>query len=235
VTKKVIEAPGECRENHYVICELAKRLGAKHRGFDMTAWEIMDETLKKSGMWDAQTNFDRGGQDHVADFETLHFINGFPNSIGKFRFKPDWKRYGGRGAEMPVFPDHFAVIDEATPEKPFRLVAAPARTFLNSTFTETPGSLQREKRPTALINPQDCARLGIAAGELVKLGNEKGFVLVHAQPKDGQQPGVLVVEGIWPNRNFEGGIGINRLTSAEPGYPIGGAVFHDTAVWLRKA
>src|SRR5262249_199649 len=38
VTKKVIEAPGECRENHYVICELAKRLGAQHRGFDMTAW-----------------------------------------------------------------------------------------------------------------------------------------------------------------------------------------------------
>jgi anaerobic selenocysteine-containing dehydrogenase len=235
VTKKVIEPPGECRENHYVICELARRLGAKHPGFDMTAWEIMDATLKKSGMWDAQTNFDRGGQDCVADFETLHFINGFPNSIGKFRFKPDWKRYGGRGAEMPQLPDHFEVIDKATPEKPFRMVAAPARTFLNSTFTETPRSLKREKRPTALINPADCARLGIAAGDLVRLGNEKGDVLVHARPKDGQQSGVLVVEGIWPNRNFVEGVGINRLTSAEPGYPIGGAVFHDTAVWLRKA
>ena len=43
VTRAVIEPPGECRENHYVIAELAKRLGAKHRGFDMTAWEIMDE------------------------------------------------------------------------------------------------------------------------------------------------------------------------------------------------
>lgn len=234
-TKKVIEAPGECRENHYVICELAKRLGAKHRGFEMTAWEIMDETLKKSGMWDAQTNVDRGGQDFVADFETLHFINGFPNSIGKFRFKPDWARYGGRGAEMPELPDHFDVIDNPTAEKPFRLVAAPARTFLNSTFTETPGSLQREKRPTTLLNKLDCERLGIAAGDLVQLGNEKGAVLVHAQPKDGQQPGVVVVEGIWPNRNFENGVGINLLTSAEPGYPNGGAVFHDTAVWLRKA
>ena len=36
VTKKVIEPPGECRENHWVICELAKRLGATHRGFQMT-------------------------------------------------------------------------------------------------------------------------------------------------------------------------------------------------------
>lgn len=233
VTRKVVEAPGECRENHFVICELAKRLGAMHRGFEMTAWEIMDETLRKSGMWDAQTNFDRGGQDFVADFDTLHFRNGFPNSQGRFRFKPDWQRYGGRGAEMPELPDHFDVIDKATPDKPFRLVAAPARTFLNSTFTETPGSLQREKRPTALINPQDCARLGIAAGDRVRLGNEKGSVIVHAQPKDGQQPGVVVVEGIWPNRNFDNGVGINLLTSAEPGYPNGGAVFHDTAVWLR--
>jgi len=234
VARKVVEAPGECRENHFVVCELAKRLGARHPGFDMSAWEIMDATLKASGMWDARTNVERGGQDCIGDFEATHFLNGFPNSQGKFRFKPDWKRYGGRGAEMPELPDHFDVIDKATPEKPFRMVTAPARTFLNSTFTETPGSLQREKRPTALINPADCERLGIATGDRVRIGNEKGSVLVHAQPRDGQQPGVVVVEGIWPNRNFENGIGINLLTSAEPGYPNGGAVFHDTAVWLHK-
>ena len=40
--------------------------------------------------------------------------------------------------------------------------------------------------------------------------------------------------GIWPNRNFETGMGINALTSADPGWPNGGAVFHDTAVWIRK-
>jgi hypothetical protein len=25
-----------------------------------------------------------------------------------------------------------------------------------------------------------------------------------------------------------------KSTSAEPGYPNGGAVFHDTAVWIRR-
>jgi len=44
-----------------------------------------------------------------------------------------------------------------------------------------------------------------------------------------------VVESVWPNRDFEGGVGINALTSAEPGYPNGGAVFHDTAVWVARA
>jgi anaerobic selenocysteine-containing dehydrogenase len=136
---------------------------------------------------------------------------------------------------MPRLPDHFDVIDRPTAEKPFRLVAAPARTFLNSTFTETPGSLARERRPTALMNPDDCVALGVAEGDRVTLGNERGVVVAHAQPREGQQRGVVVVEGIWPNKHFEGGIGINALTSAEPGYPNGGAVFHDTAVWVRPS
>jgi hypothetical protein len=47
------------------------------------------------------------------------------------------------------------------------------------------------------------------------------------------QQGVLVVEGIWPNHAFIEGVGINALTSADPGLPNGGAVYHDTAVWVR--
>ncbi len=136
---------------------------------------------------------------------------------------------------MPVLPDHLDVIDRATAGKPFRLVAAPARTFLNSTFTETPGSLRREKRPTLLIHRDDCASLGVDDGDRVELGNERGSIVAHAEMRDGQQRGVVVLEGIWPNRHFRGGVGVNALTSAEPGWPNGGAVFHDTAIWIRKA
>jgi hypothetical protein len=60
-------------------------------------------------------------------------------------------------------------------------------------------------------------------------------VRLHAKPFDGLQPGVVVVESVWPNSDFEDGVGINALVSAEPGPPNGGAVFHDTAVWIRKA
>ena len=44
---------------------------------------------------------------------------------------------------MPKLPDHFAIIDEADDERPFRLVAAPARNYLNTSFTETPTSIAR--------------------------------------------------------------------------------------------
>ncbi|HQP65463.1 MAG TPA: molybdopterin oxidoreductase family protein [Quisquiliibacterium sp.] len=235
VARKLIEPPGEARENHYVICELARRLGAEHPGFGMTAWEIMDATLRNSGMWDAQTNLERGGQDFAAPFETMHFLDGFDTPDRRFHFSPDWKRFGGRWQDMPELPDHQDVIDRATEDKPFRLVAAPARTFLNSTFTETPSSVKRERRPTALMRAEDCAALGVADGDLVRIGNDRGEVVVHARHAEGQQCGVIVVEGIWPNHAFKTGIGINALTSADPGWPVGGAVFHDTAVWVRKA
>jgi hypothetical protein len=29
------------------------------------------------------------------------------------------------------------------------------------------------------------------------------------------------------------GLGVNALVSAEPGLPNGGAIYHDTAVWLK--
>jgi anaerobic selenocysteine-containing dehydrogenase len=232
---KIIEAYAEARANHEVICALARRLHAEHPGFEMSAREIIDHTLKASGY----PGFDELEQRHwidlQPDFETSHFIRGFPQPDARFHFKPDWSKHGADFAGMPALPDHFTVIDAADAEHPFRMVAAPARSFLNTTFTETPSSRKREERPGALIHPQDCARLGIASGDRIVIGNRRGQVRLHAKTFDGLQPGVIVVESIWPNSDFEGGVGINALISAESGRPNGGAVFHDTAVWVRKA
>jgi anaerobic selenocysteine-containing dehydrogenase len=235
VTRKVIEPYAESRCNHWVICELAKRLGAKHVGFEMTAWQLIEETVKRSGWPDADSLYRNRWHDCALDFESAHFLNGFETPDRRFHFKPDWTRVGKAHAAMPALPDHVASIDEIDGEHPFRLVAAPARNYLNTTFTETPTSIAQEGRPTLLIHPQDCAALGIGAGDRARLGNRLASVVVHARPFDGVQPGVVVVESIWPNRAFEEGIGINALVSADPGPPNGGAVFHDTAIWIRRA
>ena len=167
--------------------------------------------------------------------ETLKVREGFPTPDGRFHFKPDWSRVGRDTEPMPRLPDHVAIIDAADSEHPFRLVAAPARNYLNTSFTETPTSRKKEGRPTVLVHPDDCAELGLGDGDRVRIGNRQGTVVVHTRPFDGLKPGVVVVESIWPNGAFEEGLGINTLVSADPGPPRGGAVFHDTAVWLRPA
>ena len=165
----------------------------------------------------------------------VHFLDGFGHANKKFHFRADWAALGPEHAKLPAFPDHVAVTDDGDPERPFRLVAAPSRSFLNTSFNNTPSGIAREGRPTALIHPSVLARLGLAEGDRVRLGNAKGSVVVHACAFDGLQKRVVIVEGVWPNHAFEEGIGINLLTSADPGLPRGGAVFHDTSVWLRPA
>ena len=235
VVRKAIEPLADTRPNHFVICELAKRLGAEHPGFEMSAWELIEATLEASGLPDAATIHGAQWWDCTPSDDEMHFRNGFPHADGKFHFKPDWSKSGNDHEGLPPLPGHHDVIDAAGGARPFRLVTAPARNYLNSSFTETPTSRAREGRPTVKIHPEACARLGVADGDRLRLGNERGTVVVHAEIFDGVQPEVAVVESLWPNAAFEEGIGINALTSAEPGRPRGGAVFHDTAIWIRPA
>ncbi|MBM3484328.1 MAG: molybdopterin oxidoreductase family protein [Alphaproteobacteria bacterium] len=239
---KIIEPPGECRTNHDVINDLAKRVGAKHPGFEMTAWELIDHTLKASGYPDAATLKAKRWIEVQPDFETAHYVKGFAHPDGKFHFKPDWKQYVPRAMgladappDMPTLPDHWDVIERATDEMPFRLVTAPARNTLNSSFTETPTSQAREGRPRAKMHPADAALLGVADGDRVRLGNRRGTVVVLAEHFEGLQRGVVIVEGVMPGGAFEDGLNTNVLTGADTVAPIGGAAFHDNAIWLRRA
>ncbi len=233
VARPVIAPYAESRPNHAVVCDLARRLGADHPGFDMSARELIDATLRASGLPDADTIHAAGGHDCSLPFEQAHFLDGFAHPDGRFRFSPDWATVGPDHAAMPEFPDHVELIDARDDDHPFRLVTAPAHDFLNTSFTETATSQKREVRPVALLHLDDAAGLGIADGDRVRIGNRQGNLELHARPFAGSQRGVVVIESIWPNGAFAGGVGINLLTSADPAPPLGGAVFHDTAVWVR--
>ena len=239
---KLVEPPGECRNNHEVIAALAKRLGAEHRGFSMSPRELIDQMLKVSKrgtLADIEAN---RWIDCQPPFRQSHFLDGFNWPDGKFRFKPDWNNVpfrspykSGPVAGMPPLPDHWTSIEQADGSHPFRLATSPARGFLNSTFNETPTSLAQERRPTVMIHPDDAAEHGIGDGDYVVLGNPRGQVRLHARLFAGVRRGVLIAESIWPNSAYADGCGINTLTGADPIAPYGGAAVHDNKVWVRRA
>jgi anaerobic selenocysteine-containing dehydrogenase len=231
---RVIEPLGEARSNHDLLCGLARRLGADHPGFAMTAREVLDATLAASGLPDFDTLARDGWSDRAPDFAAAHFLDGFPTPDGRFRFKPPWAELGRYPDGLPALPDHAATIDAATPERPFRLVAPPSRSFLNTSFSETPTSRRREGAPTLIVAPGDAAALALGDGAEVEVGNARGSVRVRAVPSDRVLPGTVVLEGVWPNAAFAGGVGINLLIDGRPVPPDGGAAFHDTAVWVRR-
>ena len=239
---KIVEPPGECRTNHEVVCALAKRLGAEHPGFAMTPRELIDHTLRASG-WDGLDRLEAERWfDCQPDLDDSHYIGGFAHSDGRFRFAPDWAALAPGGfvpdallAAMPRLPDHWEVIEEATEAMPFRLVTAPARHYLNSSFTESPTSIRRERRPSVMLHPEDAMGLGVRDGDRVRIGNDRGDLVIHVELFGGTQRGVVIVESIWPNHAFEEGRGINLLTGADAAAPVGGCAYHDNRVWIRAA
>jgi len=237
---KLIDPPGACRSNHDVICDLADRLGAEHEGFGPSAAELIDRTLQVSGHGTLADLRETKWIDCQPPFEEAHFLGGFAWPDGKFRFAPDWsgQRVSEKSplpvaAEMPEFPDHWAVIEAADQTHPFRLATSPARSYLNTSFVETPSSREKEGEPVVLVHPDDLAGLDIADGAMVVLGNRRGEIRVRARGFGGLVRGVLIVESIPPNSAFAGGKGINTLTGASPVAPVGGAAFHDNHCWMK--
>ncbi|MBM3491896.1 MAG: molybdopterin oxidoreductase family protein [Alphaproteobacteria bacterium] len=235
IAKRILPRHAQARSNHEVTQGLAKRLGAHHRGFELSAWELLDETLRASGHGGIEAAAERGWIEYEMPFEDAHFLNGFPNQTGRYRFKPDWASIGPYHANLPSMPDYVPTAEAASEAHPFRLVTPPARSFLNTSFSETPSSRDREGQPTALVHPNDAKALGLAADGRVRLGNRRGEVVLAWRTFDGVLPGTVVVEGVWPNRDWSGGLGINQLVGADPVPPGGGVGFHDNAVWARAA
>lgn len=232
---KLIDPIGESKSNHAVLVALAKRLGAKHEGFNMTEREIIDYTLNSSNHGSLVELEKNGWKDVQPDFNKSHFIDGFGHKDKKFHFKPDWSEVGPDYHNMPEYPDYMNTTENISKDFPFKLVTAPAHNYLNSSFTETNSSKKSEVKPKAKIHSKDIKKLALQDDELVVLGNNRGKVIIHVEEFDGMQEGVIIVEGVWPNEAFVGNNGINTLVGSDPVPPNGGAAFHDTAVWIKPS
>ncbi|MBI5166005.1 MAG: molybdopterin-dependent oxidoreductase [Magnetospirillum sp.] len=229
IARPVIAPLGEARSNHWVVAQLARRLGVAHAGFDLDEWALADSCLTASGLPGADPLAAQRWFDCAIPFAKAHFRDGFGHPDGRFRFAPAWGVAG-----MPEFPDHMASTETADDAHPFRLITPPSRHFLNSTFGEAPSARRAAGRPTALMAAEDCRRLEVTDGDAIRLGNRRGSVVVHVKAAAGIAAGVVAVEGLWPDECFVEGAGINTLTSADAALPAGGAVFHDTAVWVQR-
>lgn len=239
---KIMDAPGEARSNHDVLRELATRLGSDPNLYAKTDQQAIEKTFEDSHFPSMSEIEETGYIDKGLSYDDAHFTHGFAWPDKKFRFAPNWQDVADMldyewlydPEIMPKFADHFDVNEANDPAHPFRLATSPARTFLNSSFTETHGSQKREGPPSAYILPADAAALGIDDGDLIQLGNKRGQVTLTARYFDGLQSKVVIVESLHRNDAHADGRGINTLVNGEAIPPFGGAAFHDAAIWARK-
>jgi anaerobic selenocysteine-containing dehydrogenase len=240
---KLVDAPGECRSNFEVVNELLRRLGARDESLELTDRQMVAETLRRSDYGELEDIEKIGFVDIGVSEEKARFADGFGFADGRFRFRPAWREIAERKGylwtidpeAMPPLVDHWDINEKATTEVPFRLATSPSRSFLNSSFSETSGSQKRQPAPTVLIRPDDAAANGIADGMKVLVGNHRGAVELTAEIFAGLPAGVLIAEGVYPNRAHGNGKGINTLIGSDQVPPFGGVAFHDATAWIRPA
>jgi anaerobic selenocysteine-containing dehydrogenase len=238
---KLVEAPGECRSNFEVVNELLRRLGSDDESLHLTDRQMVAETLKRSNYGELDEIEKIGFIDNDPGEEKARFTDGFRFPDGKFRFRPAWAEIGKRKGytwtidpvSLPELVDYWDINEKASAEVPFRLATSPSRGFLNSSFSETAGSQKRQPTPTVLIRSDDAAANGIVDGARVRVGNHRGAVELTAEIFEGLPQGVLIAEGIHPNKSHRGGQGINTLIGSDQVPPFGGVAFHDATVWIR--
>ena len=231
---KLIEASGQAKPNSRVIRELAKRLGVEHAFFEVHDSEQVEALLKDSDYPTAAEFEQRVRLDCAFSEDKAHFRKGFDQADKRFHFRADLAAVGDSQGRLLALPGFVAIIDAARDSHPFRLVTAPARWFLNTSFTEVENGQRKEGNvPHALVHPDDLAEINVLSGEELLIGNQRAQLRLVARAFDGLQRGVVVVHSVWPGYKFKGGMGINALVGADSPPPNGGAAFHDTAVWLK--
>ena len=75
---KLVEPPATVRSNHFVIEQLARRLGVADRpGFGLTERQLIDNMMERSGRPGFDALLRDKWVDCQPDFESAHYLNGF--------------------------------------------------------------------------------------------------------------------------------------------------------------
>src|SRR5918995_4159308 len=150
------------------------------------------------------------------------FADGFPTPSGRMRLPED-------EAYTPP-------AEAASPgEGRLALVAGASHWFLNSMFANAPSQLRRAGAPAVALHPDDAAARGLADGDDVEIGNERGSFRATLVVGPTARRGVAATtKGHWP-KLLSGGTNVNAVVEERDADLGGGAVFHDCAVWVRAA
>ena len=102
--------------------------------------------------------------------------------------------------------------------------------FRSSNFAAHPGALDSEKRPTLFIHSADARARGIAAGDPVRVFNDRGSCRLWAEVGEDVRPGVVLGAGQWWDRHYPGGASANFTTPDFVADMGGGSAFNTNLV-----
>ena len=245
--KQAIESLGESKSELEIAGLLASRLGIS--GFsDRTEEDWLREMVENSEIPDNE-RFKREGtyrvdlkEPYVAFKEQVEdpTSNPFPTTSGKIEiYSQQWDELNHPG--LPAIPKYIETWesrnDPTVANYPLQLITTHFKRRANAQFDNIPWL--RELEPQAvLINSADAEARGICDGDMVRVFNDRGRIIILARVTERIMPGVVdVPNGAWYDSDEEGsdrGGCANVLT--RDSYSPGGAFPYNTClVEVQKA
>lgn len=252
---KAVDTVFECRNGYHWISDLANKLGLKDRfteGKNLEDWMkyLAEETAKENPGFPSYEEFKERGiyrwkydEPYIAFKKEIEDPdnNSFPTPSGKIEiFSKDlWNK--GRLKEIPAIPKYIPAWEgpetQLTGRYPLQCIGHHTKRRVHSIYDNT--SWMEEVEPQAVwMNPLDAQERNIKEGDLVRVFNDRGVVIIPVKVTSRIMPGVVSIpQGAWYSPDKDGVDrrgSVNTLTKYHPTPLAFGNGTHTNLVEIKK-
>lgn len=225
---KAVDPPGEAKGDFEIVNMLGKAMGMD-AAFSMSRDEFFQKALDNDKARAVGLSWERLKQEGVIYTirpETPVYIEGADH-----QFKTDTKRGQfyrekvkpntdiGQSIDpcreaLPYWnPPHEAWLSdaagfahsEASERYPLIFTSKRPKFRVHTQYSHNPWLLELWKEPVVTFHPQDAEKRGIKTGDIVKIFNDRGYVVVKAAINPANRPGMLVIDHGWQADDFIAG------------------------------
>jgi molybdopterin-containing oxidoreductase family molybdopterin binding subunit len=208
--QRMVEPEGESKSDFEIFALFAEKMGFGSY-FERTPEDYIGDMLDTGDEETQLPTLDRLLEEKVVfPWEDTKPYVGFsdrvfPTNSGRIHFYSE--ELLPYGSELPVYrePIEASHKNPLFEKYPFVLLSSHSRYRIHSTFANLEMTKVREPEPVARIHPEDAQRGNIDDGEVIRVYNDRGHLLIKCRFDGDIRPGcVLVREGHWIDQFIEG-------------------------------
>jgi anaerobic selenocysteine-containing dehydrogenase len=237
-----IAPQGEARSNWDVMRSLSSAMDFNDLWLHQDANEVIDEILEATAQHNARLagitlkHLQEEGSIPLAitSSEEVPFAGGnFPTPSGKVELYSQAAAAQGYEPVPGWEPEVETLIESDTSQlapAQLPLLCPAAHHFVSSTFGNQERMISKEGAPTLRIHPSDAAVRNIHSGQLVRVGNQRGWCRLIAEVTENVRPGVLATTTVWWPKFSPDQRNVNWTTSDRLADLGGGSTFYTNLV-----